>query len=90
MAIDRTGFWVYTWNMTQTFDKWYADFCTRYAAGLFPSQRFGQAFTNELRAAGKHTQANSLINLVNDPFYHDEIHPDVLAYIERVWNWPQG
>lgn len=67
-----------------TFSQWLGDLVAEWYQQ--DNQRLGQLFVNRLHDSGRHALANSLCFDANDPFYTNEIHPDVLAYVERCWD----
>jgi hypothetical protein len=71
-----------------TFSQWLGNTLAKWYQQ--DNQRLGQLFVNELHAAGKNTIANSLLYTKDDPFYCNEISPECLAFVERMWDWPEG
>lgn len=70
--------------MTQTFSMWLGDVIALWYQQ--DNQRLGQLFTDELYKKSP-LLANALTTFKHDPFYHNEIHPDILAFVERNWSF---
>lgn len=70
-----------------TFDEWFATFTTHYFGGLWPNQRFGQAFSNEIYALSP-TLGGALTTFKDDPFYRTDSHicDDVKNFLRRNWS----